>query len=203
MMRLGLRHFLMQEPDLEICGEAATATEAISAIERLSPELVLLDIGLEGRSGLDLLRDLKVRFPGLPSLVHSMHDEMTFAERALQAGARGYLMKQETGNKIVVALRAVLRGEIYVSERLRGKRLRTGRTQKAHGETPIGRLTPREFEVFGLIGKGRTNREIAEGLHLSLKTVEAHREHMKRKLNVASSTALNLIAVRWESEQAF
>jgi DNA-binding NarL/FixJ family response regulator len=203
MMRLGLGHFLTQDGDISICGEAPDAAAALAGIERIHPDLVLLDISLEGRSGLDLLRDLRLRFPGIPVLVHSMHDEMIYAERALAAGARGYLMKRETGEKVRVAVRQVLRGETYLSDRLRARApaRAAGRTSRQPALTPIGSLSQREFEVFRLIGCGHTNQEIAAQLHISLKTVEAHREHIKRKLNVTSSTALNLLAVRWESEQ--
>jgi DNA-binding NarL/FixJ family response regulator len=202
MMRLGLRQFLTQEPDLSVCGELSNAAAALTAIERLKPDLVLLDIALEGRSGLDLLKDLRGRFPRIPILVHSMHDEAIFAERVLRGGARGYLMKQESGEKLVAAVRHVLRGEIYVSERLRMQKPKTARKRARAGETPIGRLSDREFEVFRLIGRGHINREIARELHISLKTVDAHREHIKRKRGLTNSTALNLMAVRWESEQA-
>ena len=203
MMRIGLRHFLTQDDGIRICGEAAEAATALAGIERTHPDMVLLDIALEGRSGLDLLRDLRVRFPRLPVLVHSMHDEMIYAERALAAGAQGYLMKQETGEKVRAAVRQVLSGRVYLSDQLqRDGQVQAGRASRPPVRTPIGSLSRREFEVFRLIGGSRTNQEIARQLHISLKTVEAHREHMKRKLGVATSTALNLLAIRWESEQA-
>ncbi len=201
LMRLGLRQFLTQEPDLAVCGEAANATEALAAVERSRPDLLLLDLSLTGRSGLDLLKDLRVRFPRTPVLVHSVHDELIFAERALRAGARGYLMKQESGSQLVAAVRQVLRGEIYLSERLRAPAAKTAGRRPPAGQTPIARLTAREFEVFQLIGRGSNNQEIARQLHISIKTVEAHREHIKRKLSLDSSTALNLLAVRWDSDQ--
>lgn len=203
MMRLGLRQFIAQENDMVVCGEAADARETLSAVERFTPDLVLLDITLHGPSGLDLLKDLRIRYPGLLVLVHSMHDETIFAERALRAGARGYLMKQESGGEIVAAIRHVLRGEIYLSATLRRVSEKGSRTNGSlPPKTPIATLTDREFEVFQLIGSGNTNRDIARLLHLSQKTVEAHRDNIKRKLNLASSTALNLMAVRWENEQA-
>jgi DNA-binding NarL/FixJ family response regulator len=203
MMRIGLGHFLTQDGDIKICGEAPDAPTALEGIEQTHPDLVLLDISLDGRSGLDLLRDLRFRFPDLPVLVHSMHDEMIYADHALAAGARGYLMKQETSEKVRVAVRQVLSGQTYLSERLRARGPSpAGRTAPRPARTPIGSLSPREFEVFRLIGRGGTNQEIARYLHISLKTVEAHREHIKRKLKVTSATALNLLAVRWESGQA-
>ena len=186
-----------------VCGEAADAAAALAGIEQTHPELVLLDISLEGRSGLDLLRDLQCLFPEIPVLVHSMYDEMIYAERALAAGARGYLMKQESGEKVLLAVRQVLRGETYLSEHLRATGpARTTLPSLHFSLTPIGRLTKREFEVFCLIGQGRDNQEIARQIHATVRTVEAHREHIKGKLKVKTSTGLNLLAVRWESAQS-
>lgn len=203
MMRLGLRQFLTEEPDLCICGEAANASAALEMVEKLKPNLVLVDVVLEGPSGLDLLKDLRTRYPHIPVLVHSMHDETVFADRALQAGAGGYLMKQETADKLADAIRQVLRGEIYLSESLRERARKSSRGAKpASVQTPISRLTHRELEVFQMIGKGCANKQVADQLHISIKTVEAHRDHIKRKLNLTSSTALNLLAVRWEYERA-
>jgi DNA-binding NarL/FixJ family response regulator len=203
MMRIGLSHFLKQAGDIKVCGEASDAAGALAGIERIHPDLVLLDISLEGRSGLDLLRDLRIRFPRLPVLVHSMHDELIYADRALAAGARGYLMKQEGGEKLRLAVREVLCGQIYLSDRVRARDpAQAGRATGRAVITRFGSLSQREFEVFGLIGRGVTNQLIARQLHISLKTVEAHREHIKRKLGVQSSTALNLLAVRWESTRS-
>jgi DNA-binding NarL/FixJ family response regulator len=199
MMRLGLRQFLLQDPMLEVCGEAASASEALREVERCRPDMVLLDISLDGRSGLDLLGDLRVRFPSIPVLVHSMHDQTIYAERALQAGARGYLMKQETGDKLLEAVHRVLGGDVYLSDKI--GRVRARRQGKQERQTRVSTLTGREFEVFQLIGAGCVNKEVARVLHISLKTVEAHREHIKRKLGLDSSTALNLLAVRWQSQQ--
>jgi len=202
MMRFGLRQLLAEESDLVVCGEAVNGKDALAAVARFKPDLMLLDITLPGPSGLDLLKDLRESYPNLRVLIHSMHDEAIFAERALRAGAHGYLMKQEAGDEIVAAIRQVLRGEIYLGKTLR---LPTGRSsaRKKPGltTTPIGTLTNRELEIFRLIGCGNINKEIARQLHLSLRTIEAHREHIKRKLNLASSTALNLMAVRWENQQ--
>ena len=202
MMRFGVRSFLAQEKDLIICGEADCAKDALVAIHRLSPDVVLLDITLRGRSGLDLLKDLRLLRPRLPVLVYSLHDETIFAERALRAGARGYLMKQEAGHEIVSAIRQVLRGEIYLGRALKERtNAIAGKRPSRTAWTPVASLSNREFEIFSLIGRGNTNREIAGHLHLSVKTVEAHREHIKRKLGLASSTALNLLAVRWEHHE--
>jgi DNA-binding NarL/FixJ family response regulator len=202
MMRLGLAHFLNLESDISVCGEAPDAMAALAGVEQTQPDLVVLDISLEGRSGLDLLQDLRLHFPRIPVLVHSMYDEMIYAERALVAGARGFLMKQETGEKLLVAVRQVLSGQIYLSDRLQASSPgRSAKTSPPQPQTPISRLSKREFEVFRLIGQGCANQHIAKLLSLSIKTVDAHREHIKSKLNVTTSTALNLLAVRWESEQ--
>ena len=199
LMRLGLRQFLLQEPWLDLCGEAGSAADALQEIERRRPDLVLLDLSLEGRSGLDLLKDLRLHFPEIPVLIYSMHDEAIYAERSLRAGARGYLMKRETGDKLLEALRRVLAGEVYLSEQA-GKR-KASASRKRPGQTRVSTLSGREFEVFRLIGSGCVNKEIAQQLHISLKTVEAHRDHIKRKLGIHSSTALNLLAVRWQNER--
>jgi DNA-binding NarL/FixJ family response regulator len=200
MMRLGLRTFLTQRGVMCICGEASDAAAALAGIERAEPDLVLLDISLRGRSGLDLLTDLRSRFPRLPVLVHSMHDDLIYAERALAAGARGYVVKQEQGEELQIAIREVLKGGNYVSSRVKagggkGKR----RASRRGGHTSLATLSPREFEVFRFIGRGITSREIARELHISLKTVEAHRDHIRQKLKLESGTALNLFAIRWES----
>lgn len=200
MMRLGLRQFLGEAGDLTVCGEASTALEALAGISVVGPDVVLLDVALEGPSGLDLLKDLRLHHRDIPVLIHSMHDEAIFAERALRAGARGYLMKQETGSRLIQALRHVLRGEIYLSERLRSATDSDARV--AGVRTPISTLTDREFELFRLIGAGKSSHQIAKDLHLSLKTVDAHREHMKRKLMVRGSTELNLLAVRWNASDS-
>ena len=155
MMRLGLSHFLTQDGDISICGEAADAGAALAGIERVHPDPVLLDISLEGRSGLDLLRDLRLRFPRLAVLVDPMHDELIYAERALAAGARGYLMKQEGGEKLRMAVRQVPSGRIYLSGRLQASGpARGGRTSRQLAPTPIGSLSQRELEVFRLVGRG-------------------------------------------------
>ena len=154
MMRLGIRQFLTQEPDLAVCGEASSAAKALVGVEATKPNLVLVDIFLEGPSGFDLLKDLRLRFPHTPVLVHSMHDEVIYAERALRAGARGYLMKQESGDQMATAVRSVLRGEIYLSERLRAPTPKSGTNKSSAVQTPIASLTPREFEIFQLIGRG-------------------------------------------------
>jgi DNA-binding NarL/FixJ family response regulator len=198
MMRQGLCQLIEAEPDLSVCGEAETAGNAFEAIAALKPDLVLADISLPDKNGLELIKDVQSITPGLPVLVISMHDESLYAERVLRAGGRGYIMKQEGGKKLMQAIRQVLSGQIYVSEKMSAKilELLSGRRAEAEG-APVGKLTDREFEVFQLIGQGKSTKEIAAGLHLSAKTVEVHRINIKQKLNVKSAPELIRYAVRW------
>jgi DNA-binding NarL/FixJ family response regulator len=202
MMRQGLAQLLGVEPDLEVCGEAETAGQAFEAIGTLKPNLVLVDISLPDKSGLELIKDFQSIQPGLPVLVISMHDESLYAERVLRAGGRGYIMKQEGGKKLMEAIRQVLSGQIYVSEKMSARILEifSGRKAEAEG-SPVGTLTDREFEVFQLIGAGKATREIAAKLRLSVKTVEVHRMNIKAKLKLASATELIRFAVRWVETQ--
>src|ERR1043166_9131710 len=202
MMREGLAQLLSHETDLAVCGEAEDAAEALSKIETLKPDLVLLDITLRSTNGLELLKDLRIRVPDLAVLVISMHDESLYAERVLRVGGRGYIMKQEGGKKLMEGIRQVLAGKISVSEKVSARILSalSGRTS-GEGASPIERLSDREFEVFQLIGQGRATRQIAQDLHLSVKTVEVHRLHIKAKLNLPDSTALVRHAVRWVETQ--
>jgi DNA-binding NarL/FixJ family response regulator len=161
-------------------------------------DLAIVDLALPDQGGLELIKDLRIQFPDLPILVHSMHDGTIFAERAIRAGARGYVMKQESGRELISALRQVLAGKIYL-----GKFSVPRPSPKTHSKPaldtggPISLLSDREFEIMQHIGSGRSNREIALRLRLSIKTVDAHRERIKRKLGLKSTTALNLFAVRW------
>jgi len=198
MMREGLAQLINHETDLAVCGEAGSSSEALDLVEKLKPDLVLVDISLPDKSGLELIKDLHALHPGLPMLVISMHDESLHAERALRAGARGYIMKQEGGEKIMEAIRQALAGHIYVSNNMSARILETfsGRRSKA-SRSPIERLTDREFEVFSLIGQGVGTREIARRLSLSVKTVEVHRANIKQKLALKGATELVRHAVRW------
>lgn len=191
------------EPDLIVCGEAENAAQAMAAIERLQPDLVLMDMGLPDKSGLDLLKDVRVIHPDLPVLIISMHDETLYAERVLRAGGRGYIMKQAGPDKIIEAIRKALNGGIYVSERTSALILDniTGIRAKDTGAS-VGKLTDREFEVLRLIGHGREPHDIARQLHLSIKTVDTHRGHIKEKLGLKNGTELIHYAVRWVGEQA-
>jgi len=203
MMREGLAQLIGNEPDLVVCGEAENANEAIDKINDLKPDLLLADITLPGKNGLELIKDVQALQPGLAVLVISMHDESLYTERVLRAGGRGYIMKQEGGRKLMLAIRQVLSGQIYVSEKMSAKILETfsGRRGDAAG-SPVEKLTDREFEVFQLIGEGKATKEIAAHLRLSAKTVEVHRLNIKRKLNVHTAAELIRYAVRWVEGQS-
>jgi len=194
MMRHGLAQFIRDEPGIDVCGEASDAREALEAIVRLRPTLIILDISLPGKNGVELIKELRARAPSVKILVHSMHDERIYAERVLKAGARGYIMKQHGGDQLGRAVRQVLAGEIYLNEGLATAARTAGRHESA---SLASQLTDRELEVLHWIGNGCDNAEIARRLHLSVKTVDAHREHMKKKLRLKTSTELNLFAVRW------
>jgi DNA-binding NarL/FixJ family response regulator len=198
MMHEGMSRILNSEPGLMCCGGVKSAEEALAEIPRCKPDLVVTDITLPGRSGLDLIKDLKAMFPELKIFVYSMHDEMFYAERALRAGARGYLMKEAGSEKMIEAIHRLLAGEIFVTPRIAAKILDlfSGGQSRAPS-SPVERLTDREFEVYKLIGEGRTTKEIAARLHLSEKTVAVHREHIKEKLGIASAAELTHHAFRW------
>src|ERR1051325_7607799 len=174
MMREGLAQLIAQESDLMVCGEADDAAEAISKIEKLRPDLALVDITLRSTNGLELIKDLRIRSPDLSVLVISMHDESLYAERVLRAGGRGYIMKQEGGKKLMEAIRHVLSGKTYVSEKISANILDMFSGRPVEGVSPVERLTDREFEVFQLIGQGFSTKEIADKLHVSAKTHEVH-----------------------------
>lgn len=198
IFRLGLREFINQEDDLTVCGEASDAAQAKAEIRRLSPDLVIADITLHQSDGIELVREIARDHKDLPVLVLSMHDEYLYAERALQAGACGYIMKQEAMEVVVTAIRQVLDGRIYLAERVKEHLLRNlAGDPRGRGTSPIQRLTSRELEVFGLIGQGLSTREIAERLHLSVKTVGTHRERIKSKLNLRSAAELLRHAVHY------
>ncbi|MEW6155875.1 MAG: response regulator transcription factor [Verrucomicrobiota bacterium] len=202
IMRQGLAQLIEAEPDLAVCGQAENAFAALEAIGVLHPDLVLADISLPGKSGLELIKDIQAMYPGLTVLVISMHDEAIYAERVLRAGGRGYIMKQEGGKKLMQAIRQVLNGQIYVSEKISSKILEIFSGRRGESASPIEKLTDREFEVFQLIGQGNETRAIAEKLHLSVKTVEVHRANIKEKLQIKSATELIRYAVRWTESQA-
>ena len=204
MMRDGLRQLIGNEPDLTVIGEAGEAFEALALIGKEKPDLVLADITLPGKNGLELLKDILAQFGTVQVLVISMHDEALYAERVLRVGGRGYIMKQEGGRKIMQAIRHVLNGQIYVSEKMSAKILEIFSGQRSQtGESPLGKLTDREFEVFQLIAKGLSTKEIADQMHVSPKTVEVHRMNIKTKLGLKTAAELIRYSVRWlESQQA-
>ena len=201
-MRAGLAGLIDRQPDLMVCGEAGNPIEAFHAMEKNKPDLVLTDLTMPGRSGLEFIKDLRAAEPDLAILVISMHDELVHAERALRAGARGYIMKEAGGENLLAAIRQVLRGEVYVSPRMSARILDGISGGKPRGSSsPIEKLTDREFEVFQLIGQGKSTRDIAEQLHLSPKTVDVHRANIKEKLGLTDVTALIRYAVRWVETQ--
>ncbi|MGC8624985.1 MAG: response regulator transcription factor [Phycisphaerae bacterium] len=195
--RQGVRLLIEAAGDLAVCGEAPDADEAITLIPKLKPDLAIIDLSLKGKPGLELIKDLAARYEKLLMLVLSMHDENMYAERALRAGARGYIMKQEATEKILLAIRRILAGDIYVSEAIAARVLRQ---LAVSGNQPLKSsldlLTDRELEIFQFLGQGKPVREIAKMLHLSTKTIEAHREHIKEKLNLASSSELLRMAIQ-------
>ncbi len=206
IMRQGLANVLNQQAHLAVCGEATTPVEALTMADRLRPDLALIDLSLRGGDGIELLKDLRVRQPQMLTLVLSMHDEAIFAERALRAGARGYVMKQEKIDRLLLAINRVLSGTIYVSDQVAAHavaRLAVGNQGVVAQETPatldayIERLTDRELQVFRLVGRGLGTRLIAEMLHLSRKTIESHREHIKTKLGLKDGSELIQRAIQW------
>ena len=197
-MRAGLGQLIGCQADLVVGGEAGNPAEALQALARQRPDLILTDLTMPGRSGLEFIKDLRAAHPEIPILVISMHDEAVYAERALRAGARGYIMKEAGGENLLGAIRQVLRGEVYVSHKMSARILEAVSSRRPRGSSsPIEQLTDREFEVFQLIGQGKGTREIAAELHLSPKTVDVHRSHLKEKLGLRDATALIRHAVRW------
>lgn len=198
IVRKGLAQLINQEEDLVICGEADNAETALEALKKVKPDIAIVDISLRGIDGFELTRLIRARFDNIPVLVISMHDESLFAERALRVGARGYIMKQEAIEKMMEAIRKVLRGELYVSERVSANIVKRFVDGKAEGvSSPEELLSDREMEVFQLIGQGFGTRQIADQLHVSVKTVETYRANIKEKLNLKNATELMKHAVHW------
>ena len=198
VVRFGIAQLINRQTDLVVCGEQEDASKAMTAIEQLKPDLVIADLSLKDSSGLELMRNIKAQYPGLPVLVVSVHDEGIYAEIAFRAGALGYLMKQEALEKVLTAIRRVLSGAIYVSDTLAARMLQQQVRGKTDiNESPVKSLSDRELEVFQLIGRWKKTREIAEELHLSIKTIEYYREQIKRKLNLKSAAELTQHATAW------
>ncbi len=200
MVREGVAEIIKHEPDLDVCGTATTANEGLEALPRLRPDLVIVDITLPGKNGIEFIKDARAAHPDLRILVMSMHDESLYADRVLRAGGRGYIRKQEGGDKLIAAIRRVLRGEIAVSEKMTGRLLETFSGRKVM-DSPLEGLSDRELEVFQLIGQGKTMKEIGDQLHLSPKTVEVHRSHIREKLKITSAAELISYAARWGETQ--
>jgi DNA-binding NarL/FixJ family response regulator len=202
IMREGLTRVIEEAADLTVCAQAESIERALELMETSEPDLVIVDIALGGQNGLELIKDVKVRYPKLPVLVHSMHEEQVYAQRSLRAGARGYLMKQEPAPKLLQAIRRVLAGEIYVSETMTRQMLHRMAGAGSGGDvSPVERLSDRELEVFELLGQGRKTKEIAHHLHLSVKTVQTYCEHLKEKLVLRDGTGLVRFAVQWAEAQ--
>ena len=198
IVRHGLSLLINNESDLIVCGEADDAPLALSLIPMVKPDIAVVDLYLKTTGGLDLIKDMKIRFPRLPTLVLSMHDESLYAERALRAGARGYITKQQAVTQIASAIRKVLKGEIHLSEEMIKKMLdQVTSNPKEQGRTRVETLSDRELEVFRLIGRGFGAQEIARQLNLSVKTIDSHREMLKRKLDLGSAAKLTRYAVEW------
>ena len=202
MMRTGLAQLIDNEPDLKVAAEADNAGQAINLVTKQKFDLALLDISLPDKNGLELIKDIRAIHPDLPLLVVSMHDELIYASRVLRAGGRGYIMKQEGGQKFLHAIRQVLAGKIFVSEKMSARILENfSGNQTKDSSSPVQQLSDREFEVFQLIGNGVGTRAVAEQLHLSVKTVEVHRANIKEKLGLKTATELVRFAVRWVDSQ--
>ena len=202
LVREGLADLVNKEKDLVVCGQAEDAYQAMEAIRELKPDMAIVDISLKETSGLELIKDIKVRHPSLPVLTLSMHEESVYAERALRAGAKGYIMKREATKKVVTAIRKVLRGQLYLSEKMTTRLVRKFVDGKPEaGTSPIDRLTDRELEVFSLLGRGNGTRQISEQLHLSVKTIETYRSRIKEKLNLTSASELLQHAFQWVNSE--
>lgn len=202
MMRQGLAQLINNEPDLKVMAEADTGGQGLDIVVGQKLDLALVDISLPDKNGLELIKDIHAVNSELPVLIVSMHDEALYAERVLRAGARGYIMKQEGGKKLLLAIRQVLTGQIYVSEKMSARILESfsGRRPE-ESASPVSRLSDREFEVFQLIGSGKGTKEIAQHLNISVKTVEVHRAKIKEKLSLLTATDLVRYAVRWSEAQ--
>jgi len=199
LVREGLTNLINGQDDLIVCGEAKDSAQAINGIGKARPHVALIDISLENESGLELVKQLKTQFPQVALIILSMHDEALYAERALRAGAQGYVMKHETSKSVLASIRRVLEGGVYVSERIvKRMALKLTSSRKPIISSPVERLSDRELEIFRLLGQGRTTSQIAADLNLSLKTVQAYCARAKEKFGVASLTELLHAAIRWD-----
>jgi DNA-binding NarL/FixJ family response regulator len=196
--RQGVSAMINQQDDLIVCGETDNAASALELISTLEPDMIVLDISLKTVNGIELAKDIKARFAKVPILMMSMHDEGLYAERSLRAGAKGYIMKQEANDKILIAINQVLKGDLYISDKIREKMLHHLVNKKVdNGKFCIDSLSDRELEVFRMMGEGFSTKEIASKLHLSPKTIESYREHLKTKLRLNSGAELVQYAIQW------
>src|SRR5881296_2752136 len=201
LFRKGLEELIQSDDSFAVCGEAGNAAEAMDVIRKLSPELAIVDLSLPGANGIELIKNIRAEFPKLPILVLSMHDESLYALRALRAGAQGYVMKQEALENVINAIREVLAGRPYLSHDMSAK-LITNFASGSNQANPTDKLSDRELEILELFGKGRDVHEIARALHISAKTVETHRAHIKEKLNLKNARQVTRFAVQWLEGQA-
>ncbi len=198
IVRRGLADLVNDEPDLEVCGQAANAQEALDCVQQVRPDVIICDLTLNGMGGLELIKRLHAADPHVKVLVSSMHDEMVYAERVLKAGGMGYINKQETIDKLVDGIHAVLAGNVFLSDKMTERLLkRRLRNQSDADESPVDTLSDRELEVFQLFGQGKTTKETAQRLNLSVKTIESHRENIKTKLGISNSNELTRRAVEY------
>jgi DNA-binding NarL/FixJ family response regulator len=201
IVRHGLAGLIGQQADMEVCGQASNMRQALQQAEAVTPDLAIVDISLEGASGFELIEQMKAQWPQIKVLVSSIHDERTFAGRALRAGAAGYISKRETPPKIVDAVRHVMRGDIYLSPAMTTRLLQRAAVGEPLDRDPAQVLSNRELQVFEMIGQGLTTTQIAAQLQVSPKTVESHRKQIKEKLNVPTSAQLSRYAFQWVTEQ--
>lgn len=199
MMREGLREVINREPDLQVCGEVENAQQALAALQKIAPDLALVDVTLPGKSGLELVKDLKALHPGIALLALSMHDEALYAERMLRAGASGYISKQQPPAELLRAIRQVLDNRVYVSREMSENLLQRFSGKPRAKQSPMEILTDREFEIFQLIGAGESPNDIARQLHLSVKTIAVHNANIREKLKLKSTARLIRFAVQWEN----
>ena len=202
IFRQGLAKLIREETDLDVCGEAGSAVQALDALRRVEADAAVVDISLPGANGIELVKHLRTEHPRMPILVISAHDERIYALRALRAGAAGYLMKQEGENMLIPALRRVLMGKVWVSPAYGEQLIYKVARGAEEGGSPLDALSDRELEILRLIGEGKSSHQIADSLHLSVKTVESHRLHVKEKLDLKTSPELVRFATEWVSQQA-
>ena len=202
MVREGLTMRISTQPDLAVCGEAATEEEALSRVQQTSPDLVIVDISLKSGHGLEVIKQVKSRYPAVKMLVLSGYQESLYAERALRAGALGYLNKQESNDKVLDAIRTVLRGQRYISPEIAQRLVAQALGDTNETQAPVECLTNRELEIFRMVGEGMTSGAIANSLFLSTHTIDTHRENIKRKLNLKNAGELTRAAVQWVLENS-